>query len=172
MAELRDSLLRVLDSGQDRSESAPTRTVISKVSSPPLPEGNSLRILLVEDNPVNQLVAMRLLQKRNHQVVVAKNGLEALDAFNRERFDLVFMDVQMPEMDGMEATARIRAQEKLTGSHQVIVALTAHGMKGDRERCLEGGMDDFITKPIIGEELYAMVRKYSETRIVAQAVPG
>jgi CheY-like chemotaxis protein len=96
-------------------------------------------------------------------VVSAKNGLEALDAINRDRFDLVFMDVQMPEMDGMEATAAIRTRERLTGFHQIIVALTAHGMKGDRERCLECGMDDFITKPIIGEELDAILCKYSGT---------
>ena len=163
LTELRGSLLRVLDSGGNVPPHASAQTLVSNVSSQNADRGNSLRILLAEDNAVNQLVATRLLQKRNHQVVSAKNGLEALDAINRDRFDLVFMDVQMPEMDGMEATAAIRTRERLTGFHQIIVALTAHGMKGDRERCLECGMDDFITKPIIGEELDAILCKYSGT---------
>ncbi len=163
LTELRGSLLRVLDSGGNVPPHASAQTLVSNDSSQNAARGNSLRILLAEDNAVNRLVATRLLQKRNHQVVSAKNGLEALDAINRDRFDLVFMDVQMPEMDGMEATAAIRTREKLTGFHQIIVALTAHGMKGDRERCLECGMDDFITKPIIGEELDAILCKYSGT---------
>jgi signal transduction histidine kinase/CheY-like chemotaxis protein len=128
LTELRGSLLRVLDSGGNVPPHASAQTLVSNVSSQNADRGNSLRILLAEDNAVNQLVATRLLQKRNHQVVSAKNGLEALDAINRDRFDLVFMDVQMPEMDGMEATAAIRTRERLTGFHQIIVALTAHGM--------------------------------------------
>jgi signal transduction histidine kinase/CheY-like chemotaxis protein len=175
MAELRDALLRVLEASEDRLEVHAARIEITKPAAPLRAQGESLHILLAEDNAVNQLVATRLLQKRNHQVVLAKNGLEALNAFGREEFDLVFMDVQMPEMDGMEATAKIREREKANGTHQLIVALTAHGMKGDRERCLEAGMDDFLTKPIIGEELDSILRKYakkkdSKGRIAAEAV--
>jgi CheY-like chemotaxis protein len=98
----------------------------------------SLRVLLAEDNAVNQRLAVRLLEKRGHHVVVAGNGSEALAAMDKQDFDLVFMDVQMPEMDGLEATAVIRGKEKITGKHQPIIALTAHAMKGDREKCSAG----------------------------------
>lgn len=89
---------------------------------------------------------MRLLEKRGHAVVVAGNGLEALQALERESFDLVFMDVQMPEMDGLETIASIRQKEKTSGLRQAIIALTAHAMKGDREKCLAAGMDGYLTK--------------------------
>ncbi len=115
----------------------------------------SRHILLVEDSRVNQRVAMRLLEKQGHTVVIASNGREAVEAFKRERFDVVLMDVQMPEMDGLEATARIREQEQGQSEHVRIIALTAHAMKGDRERCLEAGMDAYLSKPIVPEELYA-----------------
>jgi signal transduction histidine kinase/ligand-binding sensor domain-containing protein/CheY-like chemotaxis protein len=108
----------------------------------------SLRILLAEDNPVNQRLAMRLLEKRGHRVAVAGSGREALDWVERERFDLILMDVQMPDMDGLEATAIIRERESATGAYTPIVALTAHTMKGDRDRCLHAGMDNYINKPI------------------------
>ncbi len=94
-------------------------------------------------------------------MVLAGNGAQALEALSKQSFDLIFMDVQMPEMDGMEATARIRAQENLSGGHQTIIALTAHAMKGDREICLAGGMDDYLTKPIRPEELDAVIHKHS-----------
>jgi len=119
--------------------------------------GGSLRILLAEDNLVNQKLAIRLLQKRGHSVVTASNGKEALAALERERFDLVLMDVQMPEMNGFEATALIREKERTTGRRMPIVALTAHAMKGDRERCLESGMDDYLAKPIRSAELYKVI---------------
>ncbi len=112
-----------------------------------------LRILLVEDNAVNQMLAVRLLEKRGHKVIVAGNGKEALAALEKDSFDLVLMDVQMPEMDGFEATAVIREKEKTSGNHLPVIAMTAHAMAGDRERCLEAGMDDYITKPIRPEEL-------------------
>jgi CheY-like chemotaxis protein len=107
-----------------------------------------LRILLAEDNPVNQMVAVAILTKRGHIVRVAPNGQEALDALKQEGFDLVLMDVQMPVMGGFEATAAIRAVEKATRGHIPIIALTAHAMKGDRELCLAAGMDGYLTKPI------------------------
>jgi signal transduction histidine kinase/ligand-binding sensor domain-containing protein len=107
-----------------------------------------LRILLAEDNPVNQRLAMRLLERRGHHVDVASSGREAIGWLERERFDLILMDLQMPDMDGMEATAMIREREKKHGGRTPIVALTAYTMKGDRERCLEAGMDNYINKPI------------------------
>jgi CheY-like chemotaxis protein/HPt (histidine-containing phosphotransfer) domain-containing protein len=91
---------------------------------------------------------MRVLEKRGHAVILANNGREALDAFHRERFDAILMDVQMPEMNGFEATAAIRALEEVRGGHIPIIAMTANALKGDRERCLESGMDDYIAKPI------------------------
>jgi PAS domain S-box-containing protein len=123
-----------------------------------------LSVLLAEDNLVNQRLAVRLLEKRGHRVVVAGTGVEALRALEKERFDLVLMDVQMPEMDGLEATAAIREREKSTGAHQAIVALTAHAMKGDREKCLAGGMDGYLTKPIRPNELDQLLEIYVARR--------
>jgi CheY-like chemotaxis protein/HPt (histidine-containing phosphotransfer) domain-containing protein len=112
-----------------------------------------LRILLAEDNATNQMLAVTLLEKEGHSVEVADNGREALAALARATFDLILMDVQMPEMDGFETTARIRAQERSTGRHLPIIAVTAHALKGDQERCLEGGMDGYVSKPIRSSEL-------------------
>ncbi len=108
----------------------------------------TLRVLVAEDNPINQRLAMRLLEKRGHSVAVAATGREALECTERERFDLILMDVQMPDMDGLEATVIIRQREKEHGGYTPIVALTAHTMTGDRERCLDAGMDNYINKPI------------------------
>jgi signal transduction histidine kinase/CheY-like chemotaxis protein len=157
-SELRDALLRVLSASH--THAAPT-TVKPPDLKPARGQGKTLNILVAEDNLVNQKVAQRMLQKRHHQVVVAGNGILALEALAAQSFDLVLMDVQMPEMDGVEATARIRAQEKITGGHQTIVALTAHAMKGDRERYLSAGMDEYLTKPISADELDAILNKYS-----------
>jgi hypothetical protein len=110
-------------------------------------------ILLAEDNKVNQMLAERLLTKMGHQVTIASTGLEAFQAFSQQNFDLVLMDVQMPEMDGFEATAKIRMQERQGGRHVPVIAMTAHAMAGDRERCLMAGMDDYISKPISRKEL-------------------
>src|SRR5580700_5473428 len=107
-----------------------------------------LRVLLAEDNPVNQEVALRLLERRGHSVIVAENGKQALTAIERHKFDLVLMDVQMPEMGGLEATQLIREKEKSTGEHLPILAMTAHAMQGDRERCIAAGMDGYLAKPI------------------------
>jgi CheY-like chemotaxis protein/HPt (histidine-containing phosphotransfer) domain-containing protein len=131
----------------------------------PTPSTRGLRILVAEDHPVNQAVARQILQRLGHQVEVAADGraaLAALEQSERGTFDLVLMDVQMPVMGGLEATAAIRDAERASGTHVPIVALTAHAMHGDRERYLEAGMDGYITKPIDGVEL---------TRIIAQLVP-
>jgi CheY-like chemotaxis protein len=139
-----------------------------KEAAPALVTRHSLReasdhlsILLVEDNAVNQVLAVRLLEKRGHSVTVAGNGKDALAALEKRFFNLVFMDVQMPEMDGFEATAAIREKEKTSGNHLPIIAMTAHAMVGDKERCLEAGMDDYITKPIRIEELSDLLKRYS-----------
>jgi len=120
-----------------------------------------LRILLAEDNPVNQKVATRMLQRHGHIVTVAENGRQALTAWEKESFDLILMDVQMPEMDGMEATAAIRQRERTQGHgyHIPIIALTAHAMSGDREACLAVGMDGFVTKPIRIDDLISEVAR-------------
>jgi len=101
---------------------------------------------------------------RGHRIVVAENGREAIDHFEREQFDLVLMDVQMPEMDGFEATAEIREREQATGAHTPIIAMTAYAIKGDRERCLEAGMDSYISKPVKPEELYKAIEEAIETK--------
>jgi CheY-like chemotaxis protein len=118
---------------------------------------NRLRILLVEDNAVNQLVALRLLEKYGHTVGVATNGRKALEELEKESYDLILMDVQMPEMNGWEATQAIREKEMSTGAHIPIVAMTAHAMKGDKERCLAAGMDAYLTKPIRTQELLSVL---------------
>jgi len=112
-----------------------------------------LRILLAEDNRVNQTVATRILEKMGHSLVVANNGNDALSLLAKQSFDLVLMDIQMPEMDGLTATHEIREREKRTLSRVPIIAMTAHAMKGDRERCLEAGMDGYVSKPIDKKEL-------------------
>ena len=126
-----------------------------------LRESRSLHILLAEDNLVNQTVASRVLQKQGHSVVTAANGREALDCVKSQPFDLVLMDVQMPELDGFQATAAIRKLEQMSGGHLPIVAMTAHAMQGDRERCLAIGMDAYISKPIEAEALLTAVASYA-----------
>jgi CheY-like chemotaxis protein/HPt (histidine-containing phosphotransfer) domain-containing protein len=123
----------------------------------PIKKGKTMRILLAEDNIINQRLAVRLLEKQEHWVVVANNGREAIAALEREQFDLALMDVQMPEMSGLEATAKIREREHATGGHLPIIALTAYAMKGDRERCLEAGMDGYVSKPIRSAELFQAI---------------
>src|SRR5947207_12087778 len=116
---------------------------------------HSLHILLAEDNVVNQQVATAMLLKRGHQVDVVANGREAVEAVTRERYDLVLMDIQMPEMDGFEATQRIRALPQ--GGTLPIIALTAHALSGERERCLEARMTGYLAKPVKAHELRAVV---------------
>jgi CheY-like chemotaxis protein len=115
--------------------------------------GLHLRILVAEDNLINRAVATGVLEKQGHLLVHAATGREAVEAFSDGSFDLILMDLQMPEMDGFEATHQIRELEKITGSHTRIVAMTAHAMAGDRERCLAEGMDDYVSKPLRKEDL-------------------
>ena len=117
------------------------------------------RILVAEDNVINQRIAQSLLTRRGHAVTVVNTGREALDALQREPFDVVLMDVQMPDMDGFEATAAIREWERESGSRVRIVAMTAHAMVGDRERCLAAGMDGYLPKPIDQRALYDAVEE-------------
>jgi signal transduction histidine kinase/CheY-like chemotaxis protein/ligand-binding sensor domain-containing protein len=152
-SQLLDAILNVLGTKAKPTRQAPLVTRHS------LREGQrSLRVLLAEDNVVNQVLASRLLEKHGHTVVVASNGRKALDALEKENFDLVVMDVSMPEMDGFEAAAAIRAREGRTGSHIPIIAMTAHAMKGDRERCLAAGMDAYVSKPIQASELFQAIK--------------
>ena len=160
-AELRAAILRAL-SGQ--------AGVVARTRSEPLMEsqpfrkfggGAALRILLAEDNRVNQRLAVAILEKAGHRVTVANNGTEAVDRWSAQAFDLILMDVQMPEIDGLEATAMIRAGEKRTAEHIPIIALTAHAMKGDQERCLAAGMDAYLSKPVQSQQLIEMVSRYS-----------
>jgi signal transduction histidine kinase/CheY-like chemotaxis protein len=124
----------------------------------------SCRILLTEDNVVNQRVAMRILEKAGHIVAIAENGRVAVRMLQEQTFDLVLMDVQMPEMGGFEATALIREKEERTGRHIPIIAMTAHAMAGDREHCLDAGMDDYLAKPVGAASLLEMVAQYSPRR--------
>jgi len=117
-----------------------------------------LHVLLAEDSLFNQKLAVALLEKHGHAVVVAENGIQALRRLEEDRFDLVLMDVQMPEMDGLEATAEIRRREAGTDQHTPIIAMTAHALKGDRERCLEAGMDGYVSKPIYFQELVTVMQ--------------
>jgi signal transduction histidine kinase/ligand-binding sensor domain-containing protein/DNA-binding response OmpR family regulator len=153
-SELHQVICGVL--GRDAQEPPPADAAAAGLAGEP-PEGSSRKILLAEDNAVNKVVAVRLLEKRGHRVSVATNGREAVEAVQRETFDLVLMDVQMPEMDGFEATEKIRQWEAGTGRHVPIFALTAHAMSGDAERCRDAGMDGFLPKPIRSPDLYALV---------------
>jgi CheY-like chemotaxis protein len=112
------------------------------------------RILLAEDGKANQVLAVGLLTKWGHDVTIAENGQETIELWRNHSFDIILMDVQMPILDGLEATQRIRELEKKTGQHIPIVAMTARAMKGDRERCLESGMDEYVSKPVRKDELY------------------
>ena len=150
--ELRDILLRVV---AGRSAAQENRELVTRHTI--REQERSLAFLVAEDNPVNQKLITRLLEKRGHNAVVAHNGREAVETLRKQNFDVVLMDCQMPEMDGFEATAQIRLIEQGTGKHVPIVALTAHAMKGDKERCLASGMDGYVTKPIQLEELFGVI---------------
>ncbi len=153
-AELIDAILiAIAGAAEMEPEAAPIVRAVS-----------GLRILLAEDNVINRALAAGILQKRGHSLVHAANGREAVEAAAHETFDLIFMDVQMPEMDGFEATRLIRESEQATGRHTPIAAMTAHAMAGDRERCLAAGMDDYISKPLQKAELLALLDRISASR--------
>lgn len=126
-------------------------------------EEKKWKILLVEDKKMNQVLAVALLKKKDWQVKVASNGQEALEILAKKSFDLILMDVQMPEMDGIEATAHIRKKEEKTKEHIPIIAMTAHAMKGDREKCLAAGMDDYISKPFRAQIFYQTIEELLRT---------
>ena len=154
----RASLLQAIGKvlGQPRKVPATSdRPVLSGATRP-------LRILLAEDNPVNQKVGGRLLERQGHSVVLASTGAEALEAFVRESFDVILMDIQMPVMNGYDATRAIRAHERSTGGHIPVIALTAHAMHGDRESCVHAGMDDYLSKPIQTSALCATLARWSD----------
>ena len=118
---------------------------------------------------INQRLVFAALRKQGHEIEVATNGHEVLAAFRRSAFDLILMDVQMPQMDGLEATTAIRAAERESGGHIPIIAMTAHAMKGDMERCLQSGMDDYLTKPVDLDCLRSSVRRWASKEVPAPA---
>jgi signal transduction histidine kinase/CheY-like chemotaxis protein len=166
-SEMFDAIVHVLGTPESQAEPSPP------VTPHTLPEEQRrFRILLAEDNLVNQRLVSRLLERRGHSVTVTGNGREALAALDRDDFDVVLMDVQMPEMDGFEATAAIRGQEVRTDRHLSIVAMTAHAMQGDRERCLAAGMDGYIPKPVKPHELYKLLADLPEPATIVKAFPA
>jgi PAS domain S-box-containing protein len=165
-SDLLDAIVRVLDASPTPQEHA---RLAARRSPSDEKRAAGLRILLAEDNPVNQMLAVRLLEKRGYSIQVADNGKKALDILERAapgEFAAVLMDVQMPNMDGYEATAEFRKREARSGRHTPVIALTAHAMKGDRERCLAAGMDDYVAKPIHANDLFAVIE-----RLTANAPP-
>jgi len=126
-------------------------------------------VLLAEDNAINQRLTVRLLERRGHTVTVVQDGTEALAALRRQTFDVVLMDIQMPYMDGLETTQAIRTREQNTATHVPIVAMTAHAMQGDRERCLAVGMDGYVTKPLRPTELFEIIARVTAP---ASSMPG
>ena len=163
-SELLDAIMNLLAlRGEDRNKRPLiTRYSLREPLAPATPASTRpLRILLAEDNLVNQRLTVRILEKRGHTVVVAANGQEALKNIARDRFDLILMDIQMPVMDGLETTRMIRAHEEHALGRTPIIAMTAHAMKGDREKCLAAGMDDYLSKPFNTNDLCAMLEKYS-----------
>jgi two-component system sensor histidine kinase/response regulator len=169
-SELREAIARVLGApAQKGAIPLVTRYSLQDARDPQ----KILSVLVAEDNTVNKLLVTRLLEKRGHRVVMTINGRMALEALAKDRFDLVLMDVQMPEMDGLQATVALREHEKEKGDgfHQPVIALTAHAMKGDQERCLAAGMDGYLTKPIAPQALDAILDMYVARRTSATNAP-
>lgn len=153
-SHLLDAILLALNKPQSQKEQ---RTLITKHSLRERPL--HLNILLAEDNIINQKLATRLLEKNGHQVTVARNGREVLDVLDIQPVDLILMDIQMPTMDGLKATALIRKKEQKSGRHTPIIAMTAHAMEGDREKCIEAGMDDYVSKPLNPSSFTAAIER-------------
>jgi two-component system, sensor histidine kinase and response regulator len=164
--ELRDIIASILTQNGERAAAKTSQ------ASEQLGKGmRCLRILLAEDNEVNQELALSLLKKYGHSVLLANDGQEALSAWEKESFDLVLMDLQMPIMGGFEATAAIRRKEANTGAHIPIVAMTAHAMKGDRENCLAAGMDGYVPKPISVKNLLEAIDAVAGSSTMPQRIP-
>jgi signal transduction histidine kinase/DNA-binding response OmpR family regulator len=168
-AELRAAVVTALTSQTPDLEHAEADTVLTIDRLRKERHGQGLHILLAEDNIANQRVACAILEKAGHSVVVAETGKYAVMLFDEQSFDVILMDVQMPDMDGFEATAAIRERESRTGTHTPVIAMTAHALSGDRERCLEAGMDNYITKPIRAPLLLELVNEYNSN---PQGIPG
>jgi CheY-like chemotaxis protein len=151
-----DAIIAVLEHDEQKSTSLVTRHSVAEHKK------QGLRILLAEDNPINQKLAVVLLQKAGYSVDAVENGAQALERVQSNPYNVVLMDVQMPEMDGLEATHRIREMERGTGQHVPIIAMTAHAMQGDRERCLESGMDDYVSKPLEPKVLFNVLERWSQ----------
>ena len=156
-SNLLKAILKVLGQPQ-RVPATSDRPVLSGTMRP-------LRILLAEDNPVNQKVGARLLEGQGHSVALVSTGAEALESSAREKFDLILMDIQMPVMNGYDATRAIRARERNTGGHIPVIALTAHAMHGDREICVDAGMDDYLSKPIRTRDLCEALDRWSDQHV-------
>ena len=152
-----DAVIAVLARPDDPGAGLITRHTISEHRK------SDLRVLLAEDNPINQKLAVTLLQKAGYSVDAVENGEQALEKFKEEHYHAILMDVQMPDMDGFEATGHIRAWEKQHGQHIPIIAMTAHAMQGDRERCLDAGMDDYVTKPLQPKVLFNVLERWTQT---------
>ncbi|MGH9857446.1 MAG: response regulator, partial [Acidobacteriota bacterium] len=150
-SDLLDAILKVLGKKLD------TAARVQSYRSEPQ---NGLNILVAEDNAVNQRLVYKILVKQGHNVVITNNGLEAVSALEKESFDIVLMDVQMPVMDGLEATRLIREREQPLGRHTPIIALTAHAMQGDKENCLAAGMDAYLSKPVRAARVLELVQQY------------
>ncbi len=161
-SHLLDAVTELLDEGAKVLPPAKVTEATLAIEEAAVTRRRGVRVLLVEDNPVNQQLACRLLERAGYEVVTAWNGREACEALERERFAAVLMDVQMPEMDGYEATAAIRVREGQE-RHTPIIAMTAHAMKGDREQCLASGMDDYLTKPLRLEEMLMTLERWIGT---------
>jgi two-component system, sensor histidine kinase and response regulator len=158
-SELLDTILNLLGQSEEKESRAAGDKLLgdhAALDAGELPV-RPLRVLLAEDNAINQMLAVRLLEKQGHHVTIVTNGRDALEATLHQPFDVVLMDVQMPEMDGLEATRQIRAREKQTGGRLPIVAMTAYAMKGDREHCLAQGMDEYVAKPIHPREVLRVI---------------
>jgi CheY-like chemotaxis protein len=151
-SRLLEALIRTVKGLGDREQRVCTPPIVTAATTP-------LRVLLAEDVPENQELVIELLRKWGYSVAVASNGRQAVEMFESEAFDLVLMDIQMPDMGGMEALDLIREKEKSTGGHTPVIALTAHAMKGDRERYLKAGMDGYVSKPIRAEELLQTIQR-------------
>jgi two-component system sensor histidine kinase/response regulator len=165
-AELWEAMHQVLACAKHVTPASPQPT------TPEAQDGRSLRVLLAEDNAINQRLTVRLLEKRGHTVTVVQDGTEALAALRQQTFDVVLMDIQMPHMDGLATTQAIRAYEQDTTTHVPIVAMTAHAMQGDRERCLAAGMDGYVAKPLRPTELFEVITRLTASAAYPPATPA